>query len=54
MTRERIRARPRSFYLQAIAWIRAVTTPDADGRALMTGYQSGVVFENLWCALWHE
>ena len=47
VTRERILARPRSFYLRAIAWIKLVTAlpPHKGG---MSSYQAGVVFENLW------
>ena len=47
MTRERILARPRLFYLQAIAWIKAVTALPAQSGG-MTSYQAGVVLENLW------
>ena len=49
VTRERIRARPREFYLKAISWV--ITSKDRLG---LTRYEAGCVFEHLWHVIFGE
>lgn len=49
VTRERIRARPREFYLKAIQWV--IVGAEKVG---LTNYQVACVFENLWHVIFGE